>query len=916
MSRRGADRNRWEAGRPGWRCAPWVVALGSIGVVGALGQPAGEPLSGVVADQRMTGYLAERGLDRLLAVYYTRRLSEGTADERRRAGEELGKLYVRLLGRAKDGAERAELEARCEEFLRAVPEAESLELRIELSKTTFLKAEEIAERHRLRLASEAERQEALRVFDTAGASFRDVAQRVQRRVEGLERREDQVRGEELERLRVELGEARRVRSLSRFYAGWSEVHASVLTPSADRARLAMEHFGYLLNAASGQPATVERLPRGLLKYDHIARAALGCAMAQSSRGATTEALRWLDAISSGEGVPAGVADQLFYRRLGVLAGGGYWPEVQIMVRRRREPVAGGDGGDRVLSAAEARLLAVVSLEAPVSGLPETFRGIPGEMARVALGDLISAGQLGEVLDLVSRYGVEPIGGGSDGGGSGFIVNFVRGVKAYDGAREAHKSAGGANAEEPTTDPSVRQAYEDAAGFLSAASRAEDAGKFPDARVRAVVREGWALFYAGKAAEAATRFESAADRAPAGDLRRDAAWFAIHAYDRAVEGGRKDLAKRRDDLSAVFLAMYPSSEQAARVLLRKAGADLMAPEKAAGVLLAVEPGSALYGLARRQASRLLYEAFRRSGAKDRDFAARRFVGLARAVLDEEMRRSVEEESPERAAEAMEAGLLRARQIVEASLSMSSPDTAVAEEALSAIERLSSVHGADLSRLAGEVLFARLRIALARGDDVKAEGYLERLDREGGEYGSVARRVAFARALAAWERDGSSAGASAVVRWGTPLIERIEAERLPVGEASNAGVFDAVARASVALWRERGEAGLLASAVRLDRVLLGAGVNTREVMRRHAGALEASGDASGALGVWRRLMNALPQGESAWFEARVESLRLLASSDASGAREALAQLRALYPGLGGEPWASRIAEIERGLAGGER
>ncbi|HZW09116.1 MAG TPA: hypothetical protein VFF69_04365, partial [Phycisphaerales bacterium] len=62
-----------------------------------------------------------------------------------------------------------------------------------------------------------------------------------------------------------------------------------------------------------------------------------------------------------------------------------------------------------------------------------------------------------------------------------------------------------------------------------------------------------------------------------------------------------------------------------------------------------------------------------------------------------------------------------------------------------------------------------------------------------------------------------------------------------------------------------------------------------------------------------MSGLREGSDGWFEARVESIRVLAQTDSPRARAVLNQHKVLYPGLGPEPWDAELRELDELLEG---
>jgi hypothetical protein len=55
---------------------------------------------------------------------------------------------------------------------------------------------------------------------------------------------------------------------------------------------------------------------------------------------------------------------------------------------------------------------------------------------------------------------------------------------------------------------------------------------------------------------------------------------------------------------------------------------------------------------------------------------------------------------------------------------------------------------------------------------------------------------------------------------------------------------------------------------------------------------------------------------WYEARYESIRLLAEKDPAAAREVMEQHKALEPAMGPGTWGEKFRELDAKLAGGGR
>lgn len=874
-------------------------ALAALVAAAALGQS--EPLSGPVADERVESFLAEHGLDDVLAAMYRKKLSDGTAEDKKDAAEALGKIYGKQLAVVNDPAKRQALEERCKDLLKLMPDVDGFELRITLAKTTYLKAEEIAERDRLRLAEDPEKAEAVRILEQVGPTFKDIAQRVHRKHQTVDAQADQAPEEKAEALREQALELRRLRSLAHYYAGWSDLYLATLTGKPASAQSALDQFGWLLNAIENKAPTFDRLPLKNLKYEHVARAAMGVAMALSIKGSTLEAIRWLDAVQTAEGVPPAVAEQIFVRRLGVYAAGGQWGALEAALRERKSK---SPDQRNFLSPGEARLVIVLAMEhlaatKPPENVPDPARGA----ASIAMAELTARGDLGQVLDLARRYGASILGD------RGFIPTYVKAVQAYDKVRETHKAAGAGD--DPASDPALVSAYNETAGRFAKAAAENDADAYGPAKVRAVLLEGLCRFYAGDFPTAADRFEVISRSDAPDDLRRDALWYAVLSLERAVQGGKASLTERRDKASILYITTYPATENAARLLVRRSGSGLLTEEKAVDILLAVPESSPVYGLSQRQAARLLYQKYRRTQGRERDAAALVFAGIAERVLSAEAARSLADVSTAAGKEAAATAVLYARQLADALLTMTAPDPTRAEQALATLEKVALLHQIDVKPFEAELGYRRLQIALARGDEPESKKWIEKLGGENGEYPKAAQRLLYRRALDSWQASKRPAAARQVVEQGRKVLSQLERDGTKLPDQAVAGVHEAVASAAASLAASDSDVAMRTLALSLDRAMMDAKLKTEAVLRRFARMSEAAGEQAAAMTAWRDLSAALEPGGASWCEARFEAIRLQATTDPASAREALSQHHALYPSWGPDPWGGKLSDLAKQL-----
>lgn len=836
-------------------------------------------------------YLAERGLDEVLATHLRDRLAGASVSDRPAIATRLAAIYVRQLDATSDVDALAELETRCRELLRVVPDAETSELRINLARARYLGAQQVAERFRLRMAEPEESVQASEVLRATSGELERLATSLHRRVEALERELRKPNADEIY-IRSALDEGRRLRSLAFYYAGWSDYYFALLTGRSSAAVDATRRLGWILGADGRVPAP-DQIQPAMLRFEHVGRSAIGCALAESLKGEHVRAVRWLETLATTSELHPSVADQALMAQAVVFTAAQRWADLLSLVERERARRG------QPFEPTEARLIAVLTLDRLNERSSLLGRdAIVEAIAQVALADLVQTGQIGHVLDLVTQFGTLPLGD------RGFIVRYARALQSYQRAREAH---GVEASNTPTQDAAVATLYRQAAEALAAATSAEDAASFGPQRDQAETLRGLAHYLAGDAARAADVLEAAARSAESAERAEEALWYAIVAIDEAIELGTPSLKLRRLALAQLYLTRHPESSRSARLILTSEGDAIISPEEAVRVLLALPQEDALYGPAQRQVARLLYAMYRRSTGEVRDAAALRFADRAEAVLAL-TRRELPTADAERVEQLSAAALLIVRQLLDALLGLDPPDIDRARQALAAVDEIAPYAGDTTTDLRSELAYRELQIAVATADDMWAERALSVLrERPESSFARAANQLLFRDAFARFERAPDDAVlATRVVRFGTAVIDELAATGMTVSEPPLQRMADATARAAAAT----GEPDLRAVGLDLDRAMRDESAATAEALRRIAEATEEANPAE-ALDAWRRLLAAFRAPDSAWYEARYESLRLLASLDAAEARVAFDQHMLLYPEAGPEPWGDRIRSLEQEL-----
>lgn len=850
-------------------------------------------------DGRIEVYLRDRGLDALLAEHLQRVLSTASGTRRVEIAERLGGAYARILAVSRDPIQRDDITARAGELLETVPAADTFDLRIALIKSRYLRAEDTAERVRLRLIEGDEQRDAADLMDSVAGELAVLADRAERRVIVLERRERSGGVSDITSLRAELAEARRQRSLANYYAGWSNYYGGMLSGDLSNIDDALESFGYLLGAEGKEPE-IANMPKSLLRYEHVARAAVGVALCHGLRNDHRLAVDWLGGLEDAEDANPDVLAQLFSRRVTILTGAKRWDTLARAVEQRRE--AGlAQPSPNPLRVTEARLLAVEILESLRAMDATAARRAAAEpIVQSALADLITRGETGQVLDLVERYGTLPIGD------EGFIAQYVRGLRAYRAARELHE-ASASDASEPTREPELVAAYLEAADLLIPAFESPESVQFPEDRIAAGLMLGMTLYYKDTPAEAAERFQQTAVLAGSGPRHAESLWMSVVSLERALETGRADLEKRLHATAALFVRTYPGTDRAARLLLRFADAGIYDADEAVAILLEIDRKSPMYAPARAHIADTLYRAYVRSREPERSALAARFLPVVIERIEAGVRALRAGDS-----EDLDVMVLRLRQTLDAALTPLVTDPVTAKRALAAIDEIRARAPEALAgeELAGELVYRRLQLAIALGDDDAIRSAEQNIQKLGGDYLKVANRFLFDRALAEWNQSDAAGDARRVVELGTRLIGDGEIAR------TDLFVADAVARAATALWTTTDDRVMLTVALDLDQLVLSAHTPTSALLRRIATNAQSAGDAELAERIWTRLAASLPSGDPDWYEARYESIRALAERDPASALAAVQQHAVLYPDLGPAPWGQRFETLRATLESGGR
>lgn len=873
--------------------APWLVAVGVVA-----GQPQRQTLlqqplvAATVEERTLERWLEERELLAPLAWLLESVHARAAEEDREAVARKLASVYAAQLDRVRDEALRRRVEESARRLLSSASGPAARELRLTLLRARYSGAERMAERWLMALEDEQARAAAVESLRAVAAELADEALQANRRIASLSKQEEALSGEQARRASALIAEEQRRRSLASYLGGWAQTYVALLTGShaaAEQGLTLLEQVLFGGQAPQGEKDPVEDFDVGLLRFEHVARAAVAAALCRAELGDAAGADRWFETLDRAEATPASVRQQLVARRLLALATLRRWSEFTRLLSQTK-----------TLRPAQARLAAALSLREATRSRDPAVR----VAARRAVERLARMGLLEHALDLAQRFQSDALAE------QGFVGLYAKAARLFRQAQEQRRS-----------DPDAAKTH-----ARTAATLAERALALPDVpktlRYAAATLAASAWNMAARTDEeravAAELFEQAYRVAPDDQARGEALWGAIAAL--ALGGD----VQKRSALIDRFLAAFPTHRRYGAVALeasRLAGVD---PVAAAERLLRTPLTDERVAEARARAAALLFDAQRGASPHARAAIVKRYLEVATGLLAVDLPQVARGD-----AAAAQRVLARAQRILEAATTVSPVDVAAAQRAFEAVEMAARTGLVDVAAAQDELDERRVRMLLARGELDDAAALAQTLRRRSPDsiWAVSATWLVARKAAARWRRVSSAMRsddaqriaeeaaqrARALLRAATPLLE--EPTRHGAEEEALAPVAAAAAEAAFFLWRRDSEdSALLEQAWRTNERVMALLPREKEALRRRGKLAMARGDAAAALEAWRTLSAALPQDDEVWFEARLGVVEALERLDGARARAVLAQHLAMHPELGPPSLRSRFeAAAERlGLA----
>jgi len=843
-------------------------------------------------DDPVIEYLQRHGLTDLVIARLEARFREALGEERIPLAERLAMLYGQMLDETDVEAERAEWERRSRDMLEHVPRANTETLRMTIHKATYLRAERLAELHRLRRASESDRATAVRLMGEVAAAMTESHTLFRDRIRRLETT-DVGGGAAAAAMEDQLNQLDQLAMQAAYYAGWARYYQAWLTGATVGLEEAMRLFGHLLHFAGAMPIP-EDVPESILAYEHTARAAIGVALCQAQAGRPQTGLAWLDLVEAANSESPRVLAVIPGYRLVILFADGQWASIEALVASWK--------AQKLLNATLARLLAVLALERSQATGDDQARRL-GEQAVNLLAEM---GELRQVIEIADVFRLDTLGGDS------FILAYVPALKAYEQARAEHGQ------EEPATDPIHLSLYRSAEEKLSATVQRRDASAWPDATRQARLMIAWSRYFQNHLEQAATLFEEISNQT-SGDESESAMWMTIVCRERLSSAGAPSAAANLRRALDSFMARFPSSSRAGRVRLRLATSRSATPSmESVEELLSIPPGSDAYVTARNEAERLLFLLIREAPTTQRLQTAERYLAVALPLLEADERRAFIGTG---ATDSRQAYLQRARRVLDVLLTRGVARVSEARRILDRLETARAAGLLDLAQVSDELDYRRFQAQILSGGFDEAAKWCEELWRTDPDsaFAQSASRALYAYAVQDWHTFAQDARLEQTLRrvilHGQRSL-RSAGDPPSARDAANAPIMINVADAALSLDTivSGGDAPARELAEQWFDLLIVAQGRHFRVLRGAAIIAEGRDQTEDAITHWRTAMNGSPEAGDEWFEAKFNLIRLLATSEPDRAMEVMSQHILLYPHYGPEPWGERLRTLHSTMKSG--
>lgn len=556
------------------------------------------------AQEEVSSWLQRMGCVDLQATYLEEQLENGNRTTQVKAAKQLADVYATMLARANQDMDK-ELLQRAIELFNRIPAAGTVELRLQLFRATYIAAEQILERYRLRISNREEAQIAITQLQNVTNNLESFRQTLLKRIRSARSNNDH--------LQQQLG-------LVTSYLAWTRYYIAWFDNNKKEAEKASQLFAEIL---LGDRPSLQSVSLDLKQHESGARAILGIALCKSLLQYPSDPEPWFEELEDPE-TWSSVRSLVPLWKFFLLIDQKKWDEILIELDESNEI-------DKTLL---YRVSAVHSLEHYASEKAK-------EVAKKSLEGLIEIGQLGILSDIVHQYGSQALQK------DGFISKYIEGDFAFKQAREIYKG------DEPAKDEETQNKFASIAEIFNQAIRSPDITEYEQLEDDCQILLGLSLYYSSQYQKAAKAFIEAAE----GDNKEQAVWMAIVSLD-YLNPLTEELELTKEELSVLYLENWPNTEHATQLTIQRSSG---ASENPANIedLLAIPHSDPRYEEAQRQAARSLYQMWQSASIEQQSYIGNRYITVALPLM-------VSDSTISEDAHANEVAAIRALRILEISL----------------------------------------------------------------------------------------------------------------------------------------------------------------------------------------------------------------------------------------------------------
>ncbi len=794
------------------------------------------------AQEKVVVWLHRMQCNELIAVYLEDQLLHGDRNTKVRAAKQLANVYAQMLASA-DRQDDKDTLLKAISLFERIPEAGTVELRLQLYRATYLSAEQAMERFRFRLSDRVETDIAIVELQKVANEFRALRKTLQKKIK-TSRSPKEKNKEQLD--------------LATSYLAWSLYYAAWYEEDSAKATEAAQLFAEVLDGAK---ADLDQVSLDYRWYEVGARAILGIALCKAIIQDSEGPDPWFEELNDPETSNA-VRKIVPLWRFFLYLDSKSWDKVL-------NSLDNSYGANQAVMCRAAAVHANENLSNPAAR----------NVAEQSISTLIDIGQLGIVSDFINQFGNDLLPR------NGFIANYLEGDIAFRKAKETFTS------DTPPEDQKTRNTFFDVASMFNRALHANDADMYSSLVHDCQFKWGLCLFYSSQFEKAVIAFQQASD----GAKKEQAIWMAIVNLD-YIEQLSDEQRELKDELSELYIKNWPNTVRATELVLNRASFDTASPE-AIEELLLIPHSDPKYEQAQRQASRSLYKMWLSAREVQRGTVGNKYISVALPLMIADSNQSDD-------LHATEVSSVRALRILEVALNPDVKRIVAARRAIDVLDEIQKRQGDSLQKFSNEILCRRVSLYLLENNLEQASSHFLEMNvccPEDSWTRQAAREL-----WSIFHSREHELPLLLRYAAGKQLLLGIETHQyasdlyLDIALKTSEAAFELYKQDST-------EVVAAEDALSISRVLVAHKSDVAQVLVLSARVEMELGDSTLAKERWQLVVSGSQRGSLQWFMAKYNSILLLEQESAERALEVLEQHQILYPEYGQEPYGSKFRQL---------